>query len=194
MHVIRASRTVTAAAIATVLLPLALSGCSAAAAAPSEHLAELRAARDSNLLALPTEQVYELSEFTITAPSALASLSDAAQSGFRYSGAIVLSDDIITDAEFDFGVTGLQSASFVLTEPTTLRRAENETGPAYAVGELTIGDHLPIPTMVKFTPTTLEVDELVFDIDFDLPSELPFEQSTATVQDLTARIALTAAR
>lgn len=192
MYVIRAPRAVTAAVMAMALLPLGLCSCAAAAEADAENqAAELHAAQDSNLLAVPAEQSYELSHFEITAPDALVNLSKLAQTQFDYSGYIVLSDNIITSAEFDFAVAGLQNANFVLTEPTTLRRAENETGPAYAVGELTIGDHLPMPAMVKFTPTAIDTEELTFDIDIDLPSELPFTQSTPIAQDITANIALT---
>lgn len=191
MYVIRAPRAVATAVVATVLLPLTLCSCAAAVDTPSQA-AELRAARDSNLLELPAIQTYELTDFAITAPSTLAKLAQVAGSGLSYSGYIVLSDSIITDAEFDFSLANVQSARFVLTEPSTLRRAENETGPAYAVGELTIGDQLPVAAMVKFTPTLIDEQQLAFDIDIDLPSELPFAQNSELLQDLTASIKLTA--
>lgn len=189
MHVNRSPRTFAATVLAAVLVPFSLSGC-ATSSETAGPAAQLQAAQDSNLLAVPSEQVYELSEFTITAPTALARLSKVSHAQLDYSGTLVISDDIITDAEFDFAVTGLQDASFVLTEPTTLRRAEDDTGPAYAVGELTVGDQLPMPTTVKFTPTTYSEDELAFDIHIDVPNELPFESRSPAVEDLTAHISL----
>ena len=189
-RVTRAPRAFTAAAVVTVALPLCLTAC-ATAEDLGNRAAELRAANDSDLLAVPVERVYEVSSFELTEPQALSSLGEVAGSQLRHSGYVVLSDDVITEAELSFELVGVQSASFTLTEPTVIRRAEGETDPVYVSGDLTVGDREPYPATVKLTPTVIDEDALEFSLDFELPADLPFAENGLVPSEFSARIALT---
>ena len=186
---VHTSRSLTYAVVVSVTMPLLLASCSGVAAA-APKITELHAAQDSDLLSGTTDQVYELTGFELTGLPLASQLGVAVPSAIDCAGFIVLSDGVITAAEFHLAAPSMQQARYTLTEPTVLRRAEAETGPVYAVGELALGAHEPRTATVKLTPGAATDQAVEFDLEFEVPADLGASAGLSQGEQITAKITL----
>ncbi|MFA5607421.1 MAG: hypothetical protein WDA07_09560 [Leucobacter sp.] len=194
MIVSRVRRVISAAALVTIAVPLCTTGCGSVAELGT-RAAELRAANDSDLLEMPTERLYQLATFEITAPEELGSIGRVAESQLRFDGFILITDDLITAAEFEFGLVDWQQVRFTLTEPAVLRRAEGEVmlgNPLHAVGRLTVGEGAPQHTTVTIAPVIVDDEHVELEAAFSLPTGLIPPAITVAPAEVTARVSMVA--
>lgn len=177
--------------IAVVTLPLCLVSCSGA-----QHLgvpaAELRAATGSNLLTIPAEQFYEVTDVQLLAPIDTTALGKSVQDRATPEGFMVVQDGVITQAELSVSVAGLSEASFVLTEPTVLYREGREDSVVYATGTLAVEGIEQHSTQLKLTPGTISEKAAEFDVSFAVPSTLLIAGSSTGMGEISAHISLAA--
>ncbi|MHA3722800.1 hypothetical protein ACXR2T_02875 [Leucobacter sp. HY1910] len=143
--------------LAGVALSCGLTGCTQAIDT-SAHATRLSAAQDSDVLAPPSERIYEATDIEIS--SAQSSPSIALPAAISPSGYFVVGDGVITDAWFETRFGGElgdhATASFQLTEPTVLRRVQSKDGSLTAVGTLTYGGVERPDTSVQFNVISLD--------------------------------------
>lgn len=189
IRITRVARVSIAVITVSVFLPLTLSSC--ASAAPSEPLtAELHTAHDSDLLSVATDKVFEVSKFEFTGPNELAKQAGVVSSSIDLTGFMVLNDGLITAAEFGIPLAEAEQVSYVLTEPTAIRRSESENGPVYAVGEMTVGSFGPHAATMKLTPSFLSEGSVSFDVDFLVPEEISAMHPALSGELVSAKISL----
>lgn len=150
-------RTTRAMLLAGVALSSGLSGC-AQASDLAAHATKLSAAQDSDVLAPPTQQRYEVAAIDVSPAQPLQGATLPAS--ITPSGYFVVGDGVITDARFEasFGDAQgeLATASFQLTEPTVLRRIIGDDGSLTAVGTLSVGGVDRPGTSVQFSMISLD--------------------------------------
>lgn len=190
IHATRASR-FAIRVITVVTLPLCLVSCTGTqvAKAPS---AELRAATGSDLLTVPPEELYEVTDVQILAPADTTPLGKTIENQAEPEGYMVMQDGVITQAELSVSVTGLPTASFVLTEPTVLYREGHEMSVVYATGTLAIEGIEQRSTQLKLTPGKISEKTAEFDVSFAAPSALLIAGGAAALGEVSAHISLTA--
>lgn len=163
----RAGRRTQAIVLAGVAISTGLVGCSQATDLTA-HASSLSAAQGSDILAPPSERVYEVTDIDVSAADGATSLT--LPDTITPTGYFVVGDGVITDAWFEtsFGSSpdDQSAASFRLTEPTVLRRIQSDDGSLTAVGTLTYGgvDRPDTPvqfSIVSLDDTSAEVDVLV---------------------------------
>ncbi|QIK62649.1 hypothetical protein G7068_05065 [Leucobacter viscericola] len=177
--------------IAIVTLPLCLVSC-ASTQGVGAPAAELRAATGSNLLTVPAEHVYEVTDVKLLAPAATSALGKSVQDHVDPSGFMVMHDGVITQAELSVSLAGLHEASFVLTEPTVLRREGRDDSVVYATGTLSVEGIEQRSTQLKLTPSQISDKAAEFDVSFALPKALLIAGGAAGVGEVSAHISLTA--
>ncbi len=187
----RSARTLGVVATVTAAIPLCLSGCAPASEA-TVAAAELRASAESDLLETPTEHVYEVSEIELRAPLGVSAFGSNAGDRVTPSGFIVVNDGVITEAELNVVVTEWADASFVLTEPTVLRREDSENGTVYATGTLAVNGIEQPHTSVKLTPGPMSAEAAEFDVSFEVPDNLLIADQEVAPSEVTAHLSLTA--
>lgn len=178
-------------ATASVTLPLCLVSC-AAAGLSGPPAAELRAATGSDLLDVQTEQVYHVSDVQLLAPIDTTSLGADVQDHVAPSGFMVVHDGVITEAELGVTVAGLTEATFVLTEPTVLRREGRDEGVVYATGTLSVNGIEQHGTSVRLLPSQISERSAEFDVTFAIPSNLLIAGDHPGLEEISAHVALTA--
>lgn len=191
MHATRTARTMSVFATVSVTLPLCLVSC-ASAGISGPPAAELRAATGSDLLDVQTEQVYRVSQVQLLAPIDTSELGANVQGKVTPSGFMVVNDGVITAAELGVTVIGLTEASFVLTEPTVLRREGRDEGVLYAIGTLSVNGIEQHGTSVKLVPSVISDRAAEFDVTFAIPSNLLVSGDHAGLDEISAHVALTA--
>lgn len=163
----RVGRTTRVMLMAGVAISAGLVGCSQTADLAAQAT-KLSAAQDSDVLAPPSERVYEVTDIDVSATDGAPSLT--LPETITPTGYFVVGDGVITDAWFETSFGGSPdkqaAASFRLTEPTVLRRIQNDDGSLTAVGTLTYGgvDRPDTPvqfSIVSIDDTSAEVDVLV---------------------------------
>lgn len=131
-------------------------------------------------MSIPTEQSYEVSEFTIL------DSDEEAVGELSPSGYMVLSDGSITEARFVFTLPHLPEASFELAQPVALRTSE----PVTANGTLSVLGLAKADVAVRLLTTKLDAESAEFDVDFELPPEA--QGLSGVPADLSAHAVLTA--
>ncbi|QIM18986.1 hypothetical protein G7066_11075 [Leucobacter coleopterorum] len=177
--------------IAIVTLPLCLVSC-ASTQGLGVPAAELRAATGSNLLTVPSEHVYEVTDIELLGPAATSELGKSVQDKVEPSGFMVMHDGVITQAELSVSVAGLHEASFVLTEPTVLRREGRDDSVVYATGTLSVEGIEQHSTQLKLTPSEISDKSAEFDVSFAVPATLLIAGGATGFGDVSAHISLTA--
>ena len=190
-HATRTARNISVFATVSVTLPLCLVSC-AAAGISGPPAAELRAATGSDLLDVQTEQIYHVSEVQLLAPIDTSALGANVQDQVTPSGYMVVHDGVITEAELGVAVIGITEASFVLTEPTVLRREGRDEGVVYATGTLTVNETEQHGTSVKLLPSLISEKAAEFDVTFAIPSNLLVAGDHPGLEEISAHVALTA--
>ncbi|WP_427870981.1 hypothetical protein [Leucobacter luti] len=180
----RSVRVIGAVATVSAVLPLGLMGCARAADVTS-HAAELHASADSNLLASPAERVYEVTDTSLISPAADSGLGAMLTEQVASTGYMVLTEGVITQAQFNVQIAELPAVSFELTQPAVLRRGGSD-GTVSAVGTLAFDGKQRPNTSVELTPTTIGDEVAEFDVRFSVPesrlavgSILPFDEVAA---------------
>lgn len=191
MHATRTARTMSVFATVSVTLPLCLVSC-ASAGISGPPAAELRAASGSDLLDVQAEQVYQVSDVQLLAPIDTSELGADVQGQVTPSGFMVVHDGVITAAELGVTVAGLTEASFVLTEPTVLRREGRDEGVLYAIGTLSVNGIEQHGTSVKLVPSVISDRAAEFDVTFAIPSNLLVAGDHPGLDEISAHVALTA--
>lgn len=167
----RAGRTAQAMLLAGVAISTGLVGCSQTVDLAA-HATKLSAAQDSDVLAPPSERVYEVTDIDVTSPPVAAGLT--LPETITPTGYFVVGDGVITDAWFEtsFGnrLGDQASASFKLTEPTVLRRIQSEDGSLTAVGTLTYGGVDRPDTTVQFSVVSLDDEGAEVDVLVNAPA------------------------
>lgn len=178
--------------VATVsaALPLCLVGC-----APSvEHdanAAELRAAPDSNLLAVPVDRTYDVTEINLIAPLGSSALHEALGERISSTGTMVVRDGMIMSAELQVVIDDMPEASYVQTKPTMLVRDDIEET-VTSVGTLSVGGLAQPNTSVELKPTELGEDQAQFDVTFAIPDNLLVSTAGLPFDEISAHLVLTA--
>ena len=178
--------------VATVsaAIPLCLSGC-APATESDAYATELRAAPDSNLLTVPVDRTYDVSEINLIPPLGSESLSDALDDRVSSTGYIVVRDGMITAAELQVQFAGMPEASYVQTRPTLLVRDDIEET-VTSIGTLTVGGVAQPNTSVELKPTELGEDQAQFDVTFAVPDNLLVSTAGLPFDEVSAHLVLTA--
>ena len=181
----RSVRTIGILATFTAALPLGLVGCASASNAAHE-VSDLHVSAESDVLELPTEQIYDVTDANLIAPRSAAAFGTALDESITSTGHLVLSGGVITAAEFSVGASDLPAATFVLTEPAVLDRAEQSGGTVTAIGTLSFDGRERPNTGGEITPTFLTEEEAEFDVRLDIPDSplaagamLPFNEIAA---------------
>lgn len=142
---------------AGVALAGTLVGCSQFAA-PAEQNARLSAAQGSDVVAPPSERVYEVTDVEMSSTQLMPGIT--LPDTITPTGFFVVGDGVITDAQFaaTFGsATGAQTtATFELTQPTVLRRVHSNEDSLSAVGTVKVGDVEHPNSDVEFSLVSLD--------------------------------------
>lgn len=178
-------------ATVTMTLPLCLVSC-ASAGISGPPAAELRAATGSDLLDVQTEHVYHVSEVQLLAPIDTTELGANVQDQVTPSGYMIMQDGVITAAELGVSVAGITEATFVLTEPTVLRREGRDEGVVYATGTLSVNGLEQHGTSVRLLPSVLTDRAAEFDVTFAIPGNLLMAGDHPGIEEISAHVALTA--
>lgn len=186
----RAARTIGFAAVVTAGIPLCLTGC-APIVDPSVYAAELHASPDSDLLQLPEERVYDVSETSLISPVG-GILGRALDAKLKSSGFLVLKDGVITEARIGLALAEFPEATFELTEPTVLRREGSSERTVLAVGTISVNGVERPGIRVQLTPTELTEDAVEFDVDFTIPDNPFLAAESAPIDEVSAHVTLNA--
>ncbi|MFD5599538.1 hypothetical protein ACFWHR_05720 [Leucobacter sp. NPDC058333] len=178
--------------VATVstAIPLCLAGC-APAVDVDAHAAELRAAPDSNLLSVPVDRTYDVSEIHLIAPLGSDALSKALGDRISSTGTMVVRDGMITSAELQVSIADFPNASYVQTKPTMLVR-DDVAATVTSVGTLSVGGVAQPNTSVELKPTELGEDQAQFDVTFTIPDNLMVSTAGLPFDEVSAHLVLTA--
>ncbi|MBL3689142.1 hypothetical protein [Leucobacter chromiireducens] len=187
----RSVRTLGFAAAVTASIPLCLTGCAPAPKAAAPQATELRASAESGFLARPAERQYEIAETTLTEPIALP-LGGTVDGELESHGFLVLTDGVITQAQFGLALAGFPEATFVLTEPTVLRPEGSPDGTVTAVGTLSVGGAERPGIRLKLTPTVLGSDSVEFDLNLAVPDNPFYAGEDPSIDEVAAHVVLTA--
>ncbi|UOQ61299.1 hypothetical protein MUN76_04825 [Leucobacter rhizosphaerae] len=190
-HAPRTARRIGVFATVTMTLPLCLVSC-ASPGISGPPAAELRAATGSDLLDVQTEQVYHVSEVQLLAPIDTTELGADVQDQVTPSGYMIMQDGVITAAELGVSVAGITEATFVLTEPTVLRREGRDEGVVYATGTLSVNGLEQHGTSVRLLPSVLTDRAAEFDVTFAIPGNLLMAGDHPGIEEISAHVALTA--
>lgn len=190
-HATRTARNFSVFATVTVTLPFCLVSC-ATAGISGPPAAELRAATGSDLLDVQAEQIYHVSEVQLLAPIDTSELGSNVQDQVTPSGFMVVHDGVITEAELGVSVAGLTEASFVLTEPTVLRREGRDDGVVYATGTLSVNGIEQHGMSVRLLPSLISDRAAEFDVTFAIPSNLLIAGEHPGLEEISAHVALLA--
>lgn len=178
--------------LTVVTLPLCLVSCTGAQE-PRLPAAELRAATGSNLFAVSPEQLYEVTDLQILAPTDAASLGNTLKDQVAPEGYMMIEDGVITQAELSVNITGLPEALFVLTEPTVLYREGHKLPVVHATGTLIVAGIKQRSTQLVLTPGIINKKLADFDVSFAVPHAAFITGSLAVLDEVSAHISLTAA-
>ena len=187
----RSVRVIGAVATVSAVLPLGLLGC-ARPADVSSMAAELHASADSNLLASPAERVYEVTDTSLISPTADSELGAMITDQVTSSGYMVLSEGVITQAQFSVNLADLPEVSFELTQPAVLRRGGSD-GMVSAVGTLAFDGKQRPNTSVELTPTIIGDEVAEFDVRFSVPESRLAIDSILPFDEVAAHLVLTPA-
>ncbi|MBL3687493.1 hypothetical protein D3248_11100 [Leucobacter zeae] len=179
-----------AAMTAAVAVPLSLTAC--ASAHLGAQAVQLHASADSDMLAMPTEQTYAVSEVEFLEPDGIAALHSALGGAIDATGRFVVGDGMITDAELDVAVSDLANATFVLTEPTMLRSELGEAGAVTATGVLTVDGVAQQHAKVRVVPVAFTEDQAQIDVSFAMPDNPIIAGVDAPFDQVAVRLTLTA--
>lgn len=185
----RSVRTLGIAAAVTATLPLCLTACSPIATAGG-LAPELHASADSDLLELPSDRVYEVTETQLITPIK-GLLGQAIDSKVSSSGFMTITDGVITEAQLGLAIAALPEATFVLTEPTVLRRAGSLKSKVTVVGTVSMNGVERPETSVQLTPTALTEETVAFDVDISIPDNPFLEGRSLPIDELSAHLVLT---
>lgn len=105
---------------------------------------------------------------------------------------MVMHDGVITQAELTVSVAGLREASFVLTEPTVLRREGRDDSVVYATGTLSVEGIEQPATQIKLTPSVISDKAAEFDLSFDVPAAILIAGGATGLGEVSAHISLKA--
>lgn len=165
----RSARSLGCLAIAAVLLPGGLAGCSQTLAAGDSASVELRAASGSEMLTVPETRDYEVTGFAVANPEAL---RGGAGSSARGEGYLVLSDRVITEAQLTARFTNGETISFTLSEPLVLRREPGSNDAVTAVGTLAVPGAEWHGTRARVSPHFTEGGSATLDVEIAVPDSL----------------------
>lgn len=158
-----------------------LVGCSQVTP-PAAQNARLSAAQGSDVVAPPSERVYEVTGVEMSSDLAMPGLT--LPDTVTPSGYFVVGDGVITDARFEatFGSTdGAQAtASFELTQPTVLRRVHSDEASLTAVGTVTVGDVVRPNSDVEFSVVSLDDESAEVEVQLNTPARFSDMQDSAT--------------
>lgn len=189
----RSTRTFGILATVSAALPLGLVGCASAPGVASD-VTELHVSAESDVLALPTQRTYDVTEASLIEPRSAAAfgdtldntLGDTLDGAIESTGYLVLSDGTITEAKFSVTASEHASATFVLTEPAVLARGDGTDGTVTAIGTLSFDGRERPNTGVKITPVALTEESAELDVRLELPDSplaagamLPFDEVAA---------------
>ncbi|WP_193750767.1 hypothetical protein [Leucobacter chromiiresistens] len=174
----------------SAVIPLCLAGC-APAVEHDANAAELRAAPDSNLMTVPVDRTYAVTDFTLNAPLGSSALHEALGERISSSGTMVVRDGMIMSAELQVAIADMPEASFVQTTPTMLVRDDMEET-VTSVGTLSVGDLSQPNTSVELRPTELGEDQAQFDVTFAVPDNLLVSNAGLPFDEVSAHLVLTA--
>lgn len=191
VRVSRSARTIGFVATVSAALPLCLVGCAAVPSA-GVQAAELRAAVDSDLLEVPATRIYDIADTRLLTPADNPVLQTLLDDRVSSSGYIVLSDGVITEAQYEVSAEGLPEAEFVLTEPTALRRANSEVGTVTVTGTLSVNGSVRNGTSVRLTPTALSKDAAEFDVTLSIPDNPLIASGELPIDEISAHLVLVA--
>lgn len=191
MYATRTARSFGVFATVSITLPLCLVACSTTSE-PGTPAAELRADSNSDLLSVQPERLYRVSEVEILSPVDDSALGEEVQDQVSPSGFMVVHDGVITRAEFSVSVAGLSEASFVLTEPTILRREGRSEGVISAIGTFSVNGFQQRGTTITFTPSVMTDRAAEFDLTFKVPSNLLLHSSHSNLDEVSVHVELTA--
>ena len=189
----RSARAFGLVATVTAAIPLCLTAC-APAAQLGVPASELSAAADSDLLATPTEHVYRVTDVQLVAPIDTSALGANMGDRVTPSGTLVVADGVITEAELSVVYREWTEATFVLTEPTVLRREGSADGTVTATGTLSVNGIEQPGTGVRLTPGTMTADRAEFDVSFTVPDNLLIAGGENGSGEVTAHVVLSAER
>lgn len=175
---------------ASIALPLSLTAC--ASAHLGAQAAQLHASADSDMLAMPTEQSYEISRVEFLEPQGAAALHSALGGSIDASGHFVLGDGMITEAELNVAVSDIANATFVLTEPTMLRSEFGEAGAVTATGMLTVDGVAQQHAKVRVVPVSFTGEDAEIDVSFAVPDNPIIAGVDAPFDQVAVRLTLTA--
>ncbi|MFT4231748.1 MAG: hypothetical protein QM606_03095 [Leucobacter sp.] len=190
MQMSRSARTIGVMATVSAALPLCLTGCAAASA--GVQAAELSAAVDSDLLEVPAPRVYDVSSTRLLTPLDAPALQALVDGRIASSGHLVLSDGVITEAEYEVSASGLPEARFVLTDPTVLRRHDSEVGTVTATGTLSVDSSVRAGTDVRIRPLALTEEGAEFEVTLSLPDNPLVDGEEPPFDEISAQIVLVA--
>ncbi len=174
----------------TAVIPLCLAGC-APAVESDASAAELRAAPDSNLMTVPVDRTYEVTEINLIAPLGASSLHEALGERISSTGTMVVRDGMIMSADLQVVIDDMPEASFVQTRPTMLVHDDIEET-VTSVGTLSVGGLTQPNTSVELKPTELGEDQAQFDVTFAIPDNLLVSTAGLPFDEISAHLVLTA--
>lgn len=174
----------------TAAIPLCLAGC-APAVKNDANAAELRAAPDSNLMTVPEDRTYDVTEINLIAPLGTSSLHEAFGERISSTGTMVVRDGMIMSADLRVVIDDMPEASFVQTTPTRLIRDDVEET-VTSVGTLSIGSLTQPNTSVELKPTELGEEQAQFDVTFAIPDNLLVSTAGWPFDEMSAHLVLTA--
>lgn len=177
-------------AVVTASVAVSLTAC--ASAHLGSQAVQLHASADSDMLAMPTERAYEVSDVEFIEPHGAAALQTALGGTIDASGFFVLGDGMITDAELDVAVSDVANATFVLTEPTMLRSELGDAGAVTATGVLTVDGVAQQHSKVSVVPVAFTEDDAEIDVSFPMPDNPIIAGIEAPFDRVAVRLKLTA--
>lgn len=159
--------------MAGVAISAGLVGC-AQTTDQAAQATRLSASQGSDVLAPPSERVYAVTDVDVAAPEGAANLT--LPDTITPTGYFVVGDGVITDAWFEtsFGSSpdSQATAAFQLTEPTVLRRIQNDDGSLTAVGTMTYGGVDRPNTPIQFSVVSLDDTSAEVDVVINPPASL----------------------
>lgn len=167
--------------VAGVALTCGLAGCSQAATPPAQGT-KLSAAQGSDVVAPPSERIYEVTNIELSAAEPALGLT--LPESVTPTGYFIVGDGVITDARFvaEFGGDDSQqaTASFELTAPTVLRRVQSDDASLTAVGTVTLGGVERPNTDVEFSVLSLDDRGAELEVLMNTPASLLEAHNTGT--------------
>lgn len=190
LHARTSARALGVMATVTAAIPLCLTGC-APAVDLSAQAAELQAAPDSDLLTMPVNRTYDVTEINLIAPMAASALGSALENQISSTGYMVINDGMITAAELTVKFADMPEASFVQTKPTRLfSQSDDDIEAISSVGTLSVGNVSQPNTSVELTPTELGEDQAQFDVTFAVPDNLLASTAGLPFDEVSAHLVL----